>query len=256
MPARGISNFADSDMEDTSNFHDENSAISIAKPSASPEPVKKKGGRPKANPNRVTKPKATAVRKADVENGGTAKRARKPTASKRKALEEQINGKNPDAEVDHATKPSVAHNTDTPMSDAVISDDELESPRTLAQGKQTGASKVKPSANSRAVSKPKTTTQKRAKQAEPDKVSSFEQSRKRQTDYRRTMKMKSFEIPFPSHSMKTTTILIPIHLQSGDHCSSRALQLVDFSVQHETSLRSDIGLVVHLIQTVMEAILN
>ena len=169
MPTRGISNFADSDMEDNSNFFDENSMVTVNKPSASPEPPKKKGGRPKAAANRVTKSKSTAARKGATEAGGP-KRAKKATAPRRKALEEQINGKGVEAKDDVRNKGQSADNADVTMSEAPVSEDELESPKTLAQERQMGTSKTKTNAAVKGALKPKDAAQKRTKQDDDDRV--------------------------------------------------------------------------------------
>ena len=138
MPARGISSFADSDIEDASQLHNENTALTIESVEDVEEPPKKRGGRTKSTKNRVTKPK-TAVTKKDTES--TTKRAKKVSAPKRKALEEQVNEKTRDAAGLKAGKgaSAAAGQDDTIMSDPAASEDELESPRTLAQEKQATA---------------------------------------------------------------------------------------------------------------------
>ena len=116
----------------------------------------------------MTKPKSTAAQKGTTKAGG-AKQPRKTTAPKRKALEEHVNGNNVEPKDDLWNKDQSANNADVTMSEAPVSEDELESPKTLAQEKQKGASKAKTNAATKGASKPRDTAQKRTKQ-EDDRV--------------------------------------------------------------------------------------
>ena len=134
MPA--ISDLLDTDMENSTNFIDENSILSSASEAGSPAPATKRGRKTQGTKTRVTKPKA-APRKGKLSpQRAVTKPSKKPTAAKRKALEEQVNGQ--------ASQPNTTHR---PAADDVanVSEDELESPKTL--GEQRLEAAVKPKAN-------------------------------------------------------------------------------------------------------------
>ena len=95
---RGISSLTDKDMEDPTQFVDENLIISTASESELP---KQKGARSKTADNRISKPR-TATRKPSAFQGDGARKAvGRAAGTKRKALEEQVNG-----ETQQATKKS------------------------------------------------------------------------------------------------------------------------------------------------------
>src|SRR5947209_9213796 len=87
MPA--ISDLLDTDMEDSTNFIDENSILSIASETGSLAPTMRKGRQAQGSKNRIAKPKA-APRKAKTSPQQASKKpSKKLTAAKKKALEEQ-----------------------------------------------------------------------------------------------------------------------------------------------------------------------
>lgn len=171
MPPRGLSNLVDSDMEDISTVADENTMLSIERESASPEPAKGKAGRTKVSKNRVTKPKTATSKK---ETGGAAKRARKTAAPKRKALEEQVNEQLRATDTSHAGKAKTNATQDTVMSEDVSSDDELDSPKTLAQEKKTTDARPKDQRVAKKGSKPVAASRKREKPAQPSTATKIE----------------------------------------------------------------------------------
>lgn len=122
MPA--ISDLLDTDMEDSTNFIDENSILSSASEAGSLAPATKKRRQPQATKNRVTKPKAAPRRAKKSPQRTVNNPSKKPTGAKRKALEEHVNGQ--------ASRPD---NNQQPVTNKMgeASDDELESPKTLGE---------------------------------------------------------------------------------------------------------------------------
>ena len=125
LDSMGISDLLDTDMEQSTNFIDENSILSSASEGPSRAP-KTKASKGKATKSRVTKPK-TAASKTKAASPAAAKRQiKKATGAKRKALEELVNGQ-------------VA--TNDKVDD--ISEDELDSPKTLVDARREPAQKPK-----------------------------------------------------------------------------------------------------------------
>lgn len=131
MPSRGISNFADSDMEDASNLQNENTVISQNQKSPSPVPPKKKAIRGKAAQSRITKSKAAPPKARG--GGEAAKVGKKAQTAKRKALEEHVNDQARIVEVAALVDVEQHSAHELAMETGVASEDELESPRTIAQ---------------------------------------------------------------------------------------------------------------------------
>ena len=86
---RGISSLIDTDMEDSTHFVDENMILASASESELPQ---KKAAQSKAADNRITKPKAMPRKAKAVKEEGARKASGKAASTKRKALEEQVNG--------------------------------------------------------------------------------------------------------------------------------------------------------------------
>jgi Chromosome segregation protein Csm1/Pcs1 len=86
---RGISGLIDTDMEDSTQLLDENMIISSASETELP---KKKDARPQLAEKRISKPKPAARKPKSVEEDGAKKAGGKGAATKRKALDEQVNG--------------------------------------------------------------------------------------------------------------------------------------------------------------------
>ena len=140
----GIADLLDSDMEDSTNFIDENSILSSASESGAHDPTTNKGGRSKNNKNRVTKPKA-APRKPKTSPKPAAKNpSKKTTSAKRKALEEHVNGQT--SQPDHRGSATADKMED-------VSEDELESPKTLGVQKPEVATKPKGNKTKRTAAK-------------------------------------------------------------------------------------------------------
>ncbi|KAF7510499.1 hypothetical protein GJ744_006345 [Endocarpon pusillum] len=129
---RGISSLIDTDMDDSTRFVDENMIISSASESELP---KKKVAQPKVADSRVSKPKAAPRKPKAAKEDGAKKAVGKVTGTKRKALEEQVNG-----EVQQASK-KISHIP------AAQSDDELDG--------VTGAEKPKQEVSQKTKRKPK-----------------------------------------------------------------------------------------------------
>ena len=122
----GISDLLDTDMEDSTNFVDENSILSSASEAGSLAPAPKKGRQAQGTKNRVTKQKA-APRRAKASPQRTVKNhSKKSTGAKRRALEEHVNGQ--------ASRPD---NNQQQAADRMgeASGDELESPKMLGEQK-------------------------------------------------------------------------------------------------------------------------
>ncbi len=139
----GIADLLDSDMEDSTNFIDENSILSSASESGAHALTTNKGGRSKSNKNRVIKPKAAPRKTKTSPQPAATKPSKKTTGAKRKALEEHVNGQT--SRPDHR---SVAVDK---MEDA--SEDELESPRTLAEQRTEVPTKPKGNKTKKAAAK-------------------------------------------------------------------------------------------------------
>jgi chromosome segregation ATPase len=118
---RGISSLLDADMEDSTQFVDENLIISTASESELP---KKKIARPKNADNPTSKPKAAPRKPKAAKEEGAKKATGKATGTKRKALEEQVGGV-----TERATKKSFT-------AAAAQSEDELEGVRVGDESKQ------------------------------------------------------------------------------------------------------------------------
>jgi hypothetical protein len=122
---KGISDLLDSDMEDVENTVDENSILSSASDASAVAPASRKTAQVKKPRKRkpVTMPKPKSrVTKAQSE-GAAKKTTKAVTGAKRKALEEQVNGRS-------ATNGSVS-----------ASEDELESPNPLPKPEPKARSK-------------------------------------------------------------------------------------------------------------------
>jgi Chromosome segregation protein Csm1/Pcs1 len=142
MPA--ISDLLDTDMEDSTNFIDENSILSLASETGSLAPATKKGRQAQSNKSRVTKPKA-APRKGKTSPQQTSKKpSKKLTAAKKKALEEQVNGQE---------APPQNNNHQPTNNTGDVSEDELESPKTLGEQRLEAAAKPKNTKAKRATTK-------------------------------------------------------------------------------------------------------
>src|SRR5277367_377010 len=122
MPA--ISDLLDTDMEDSTNFIDENSILSSASETGLLAPATKKGRQTQGSKNRITKPKAAPRKGKTSLQQASKKPPKKLTAAKKKALEEQVNGQ-------EAQPQNSNHKSANNMGDA--SEDELESPKTLGE---------------------------------------------------------------------------------------------------------------------------
>lgn len=118
---RGISSLIDTDMEDSTNFVDENMIIT-SDPEA--ELPKKNGAQSKAADNGITKTKSAPQKPKVAKEDGVKKAARKATATKRKAMDEQVSTENQAAKKRFTTA-------------AVQSGDELdgENPKQVAKAK-------------------------------------------------------------------------------------------------------------------------
>ena len=140
---RGISDLLDTDMEDSTNFIDENSILSSASQASSHAPTSNKGGRSKTTKNRVMKPKAAPRKNKASPQQAAKKPSKRTTGAKRKALEEHVNG--------HPSR-SDHHTTATgKMGD--VSEDELESPKTLGEQRLEAAAKPKGNKTKKAAAK-------------------------------------------------------------------------------------------------------
>lgn len=95
MAMRGISSLIDTDMEDSTQLVDENMII-ISTASESELP-KKKAARIKNADNRISKPKAVPRKPKAAKEDGAKKTVGKAAGTKRKALEEQVNGEDQQA---------------------------------------------------------------------------------------------------------------------------------------------------------------
>jgi hypothetical protein len=130
----GISDLLDTDMEDSTNFIDENSILSSASESGSHAPAPKKGRPPKGTKNRVEKPKAAPRKTKTSPQRAVKKPSKQPGGAKRKALAEHVNGQK--------SRPNSHHQPATNrMGD--VSEDELESPKTLEEQRLEVAAKPK-----------------------------------------------------------------------------------------------------------------
>ncbi len=129
---RGISSLIDTDMDDSTQFVDENMIISSASES---ELSKKKVVQPKTTENRVSKPKAAPRKPKAGKEEGAKKVVGKATGTKRKALDQQVNG-----ETQQASK-KISHVAAAP------SDDELDG--------VTGAEKSRQEVNQKPKRKPR-----------------------------------------------------------------------------------------------------
>ena len=146
----GISDLLDTDMEDSTNFIDENSILSSASEADSVAPATKKGRPPQGTKNRVTKPRVAPQKGKTSPQRGVKKPSKKPTAAKRKALEEQVDGQAPRPK---NNQQSATNNVGD------VSEDELESPKTLVEQRLEAAAKPKGNKAKRATAKKTTELQ-------------------------------------------------------------------------------------------------
>ena len=142
MPA--ISDLLDTDMEDSTNFIDENSILSSASETGLLAPATKKGRQTQGSKNRITKPKAAPRKGKTSLQQASKKPPKKLTAAKKKALEEQVNGQ-------EAQPQNSNHQSANNMGDA--SEDELESPKTLGEQRLEAGAKPKNTKAKRAAAK-------------------------------------------------------------------------------------------------------
>jgi Chromosome segregation protein Csm1/Pcs1 len=142
MPA--ISDLLDTDMEDSTNFIDENSILSSASETGLLAPATKKGRQTQGSKNRITKPKAAPRKGKTSLQQASKKPSKKPTAAKKKALEEQVNGQ--EAQPQNSSHQSANNTRDT-------SEDELESPKTLGEQRLEAGAKPKYTKAKRAAAK-------------------------------------------------------------------------------------------------------
>jgi hypothetical protein len=131
----GISDLLDTDMEDSTNFIDENSILSSASEAGSLAPATKRGRQPQGTKHRVTKPKAAPRKVKTSPQRAVKKPSKKPTGAKRKALEEQVNGQ--------ASRPNSNNHQPATNNMGDVSEDELESPKTLGEQRLEVAAKPK-----------------------------------------------------------------------------------------------------------------
>jgi hypothetical protein len=142
MPA--ISDLLDTDMEDSANFIDENSILSSASETGSQAPATKKGRQTQGSKNRITKPKAATRKGKTSPQQASKKPSKKLTAAKKKALEEQVNGQ-------EAQPQNSNHQSANNMGS--VSEDELESPKTLGEQRLEAGVKPKNTKAKRATAK-------------------------------------------------------------------------------------------------------
>jgi Chromosome segregation protein Csm1/Pcs1 len=140
----GISDLLDTDMEDSTNFIDENSILSSASEAGSLAPVTKKVRQPQGTRNRVTKPKAVPRKGKTSPQRAVKNPSKKPTGAKRKALEDHVNGQT-----------SRPNNNQQPATSKLgdVSEDELESPKTLEEQRIEVAARPKGNKAKRATTK-------------------------------------------------------------------------------------------------------
>jgi hypothetical protein len=142
MPA--ISDLLDTDMEDSTNFIDENSILSSASETGSLAPATKKGRQTQGSKNRITKPKAATRKGKTSPQQASKKPSKKLTAAKKKALEEQVNGQ-------ESRPQNSNHQSANNMGG--VSEDELESPKTLGEQRLEAGAKPKNTKAKRATTK-------------------------------------------------------------------------------------------------------
>ena len=140
----GIADLLDTDMEDSANFIDENSILSSASEAGSLAPATKKGRQTQGSKNRVTKPKAAPRKGKPSPQCAVKKPSKKPTGAKRKALEDQVNGQA--SRLNDNQQPAASNTGD-------VSEDELESPKTLGEQRLEAAAKPKGNKAKRATTK-------------------------------------------------------------------------------------------------------
>ncbi|KAL9106181.1 MAG: hypothetical protein Q9227_008773 [Pyrenula ochraceoflavens] len=136
MAPKGISSLIDADANDSSHVLNEDTIESIERDEGSPEPPKKKGGRPKGAKNGVTKVKAAPKRQRAASNNAPKKKAvvkagaRKNPAGKQADLQNDVD--------DGEERVTTTRDTDGPSAAEEESDDELDSPKTISQGALSG----------------------------------------------------------------------------------------------------------------------
>ena len=140
----GISDLLDTDMEDSTNFIDENSILSSASEAGSLLPATKNGRLTQGTKDRVTKSRAVPRKGKTSPQRGVKKPSKKPTGAKRKALDEQVNGQ--------ISRPN---NKQRPATNTMedVSEDELESPKTLGEQRLEAAAMPKGNKAKRATAK-------------------------------------------------------------------------------------------------------
>ena len=125
LDSMGISDLLDTDMEESTNFIDENSILSSASEGPSRAP-KTKPSKTKATKSRVTKLKTAASKTKATSPAAAKKQTKRVTGAKRKALVEHVNGQ-------IATNEKVDD----------VSEDELDSPKTLVDARREPSQKSK-----------------------------------------------------------------------------------------------------------------
>ena len=131
MAPKGISTLIDSDMQDSSQFNNEDTIESIETNDRSPEPPKKKGGRPKGSKTRETKAK-TAPRKPRTASSTTTKsKGPSKAGGKRKPPSEQTNAQS--VSLTAQRSPTTINKDHAPVATNDESEDELDSPKTITQ---------------------------------------------------------------------------------------------------------------------------
>jgi Chromosome segregation protein Csm1/Pcs1 len=176
---KGISDLLDSDVENSHSIVDENSILSTATEGASPTSAKQRAAQPKKTRKRkcvtMPKPKSRVVKASPTVRKPTAKKA---AATKRKALEEQVNSQaakedDTESEVEvqetQSAKPrgrpaTKAKPTKAAAKQEVMSDEEMEVDQTPAVARSSHAGS-RPAKHAPKVTSKTTATSKQTKPA-------------------------------------------------------------------------------------------